>query len=77
MIREQQTSMCERLKVLGYSRNKQIRLYGGKFDLTSDPIFISAYFVVVDGIEQKSGRAMRIRIPLNILNMVGQQKSAA
>lgn len=74
---EKQTSTCERLKLLGYSRDKQIRLYGGKFDLTSDPIFISDYFVVVDGIEQNSGHTRRIRIPLNILNMAGKQKFAA
>jgi hypothetical protein len=74
---EKQIKMCEKLKRLGYGQNSQIRLYGDKFDLTSDPVVITDHLVVVDAIEQKSGRARRIRIPLNVLNIASQEQRIA
>ena len=73
---ERQVKLCEKLKRLGYGRNNQIKLYGDKFDVTSDPVVIAERLVVVDAIEQKTGRPRRIRIPLNILNMA-EEKSVA
>jgi len=73
---ERQVRLCEKLKRLGYGQNSQIRLYGDKFDVTSDPVVIAEHLVVVDAIEQKSGRARRIRIPLNILNMAEEKQIA-
>ena len=73
---ERQVKLCEKLKRLGYGQNSQIRLYGDKFDVTSDPVVIAEHLVVVDAIEQKTGRSRRIRIPLNILNMA-EEKSVA
>jgi hypothetical protein len=74
---EQQIRMCEKLKRLGYGQNSQIRLYGDMFDLTSDPLVITDQLVVVDAIEQKTGRARRIRIPLNVLNIANQEQRVA
>lgn len=73
---ERQAKLCEKLKRLGYGQNSQIRLYGDKFDITSDPMVIAEHLVVVDAIEQKTGRARRVRIPLNIVNMAEEKLSA-
>jgi hypothetical protein len=73
---ERQVRLCEKLKRLGYGQNNQIRLYGDKFDVTSDPVVIAEHLVVVDAIEQKTGRPRRIRIPLNILNMAEEKRIA-
>lgn len=74
---DRQLKICEKLKRLGYGRNNQMRLYGDQFDLTSDPIMISDDLVVVDAVEKKSGRARRIRIPMNVVSMADQEKGAA
>jgi hypothetical protein len=74
---QQQIRMCEKLKRLGYGQNSQIRLYGDMFDLTSDPVVITDQLVVVDAIEQKTGRTRRIRIPLNVLNIANQEQRVA
>lgn len=74
---ERQTKLCEKLKRLGYGQNNQIRLYGDKFDVTSDPVVISEHLVVVDAVEQKTGRTRRVRIPLNIVSMADQEKRTA
>ena len=39
----QQVALCERLKGLGYEKNKQLRMYGQEFDLISDPITIGEH----------------------------------
>ena len=75
-MNERQVSLCEKLKRLGYGQNSQIRLYGDKFDVTSDPVVIAEHLVVVDAIEQKTGRPRRIRIPLNIVNMAEEKRIA-
>lgn len=74
---ERQARLCEKLKRLGYGRNSQIRLYGDKYDVTSDPLVIADHLVVVDAVETKSGRTRRVRIPLNVLNMALQEKQSA
>jgi hypothetical protein len=61
--------LCERLKQLGFSRQNQIRLYGARFELVSDPLVITGEVVFVDAVEQKSGELCRVRIPLNIVKM--------
>jgi hypothetical protein len=74
---ERQAKMCEKLKRLGYGPNSQIKLYGDKYDVTGDPVVITDHLVVVDAVETKSGRARRVRIPLNVLNMAWQEKQTA
>jgi len=73
---ERQVKMYEKLKRLGYGQNSQVKLYGDKFDLTSDPLVITDQLVVVDAIEQKTGRARRVRLPLTILNMAQEKRVA-
>ncbi len=38
--------LCERLKQLGFARSSQVRLYGDKWELLSDPFTDGADFVV-------------------------------
>jgi hypothetical protein len=68
--------LCDSLKKLGFSRNTQIKLYGEVFQLTSDPVYVRGNFVFVDAVEKRSGRRARVRIPLNILQMVKSSQAA-
>ena len=71
-----QLHLRERLMRLGFSREKQIRLYGSQFELVGDPIVMSDSLVLIDAIEQESGQLRRLRIPLTIVNMAAQQVDA-
>ena len=77
MTEQQRSRLRDYLKRLGYSANRQVRLYGANFDLTGDPIVIAEKLVLIDAVEQKSGQPRRIRIPLTILNLVGREVLAA
>ena len=65
-----QLSLIARLKKLGFAPGSQMRLYGEKFEIAAEPIFISDDEVLVDAIEMRSGTLKRMRIPLPVLNMV-------
>jgi hypothetical protein len=65
-MREEQ--FCDSLKKLGFSRNTQIKLYGEVFELTSDPVYVGRNLAFVDAVEKRSGRSVRVRIPLNIFS---------
>jgi hypothetical protein len=62
---------------LGFSREKQIRLYGSQFELVGDPVVMSDTLVFFDAVEQKSGQIRRVRIPLTIVQMAAQQIEVA
>lgn len=66
---EKQTYLCERLKLLGFTRGEQVRLYGLQFELRGDPLVMADNLVLIDAIDRKSGESRRVRIPLTILNM--------
>jgi hypothetical protein len=74
---EQQIAVCERLKRMGYTKDRQIRMYGEEFELISDPITISDRLFVVDAIERKSRSLRRVCIPLPIINMLRRETRAA
>jgi len=75
--RTQQNTLCETIKRLGYAQNKQVRLYGEVFELTSDPFSLGRNLVFVDGLERESGRLRRVRIPLTIVQMAKKDRHAA
>jgi hypothetical protein len=77
LMTSQQNGMCERLKRMGYSEGKRIRLYGEEFDLTSDPFAIHDNLVFIDGVERRSGAARRVRIPLPVVQMIRRDTRAA
>ena len=58
-----------RLKGLGFTLGTQMKLYGEKFEIASEPIIISEKLVLVDAIETKSGELKRVRIPMPILSI--------
>ncbi len=72
-----QNALSERLKRLGYTEGQRIRLYGEEFDLVSNPITIHEELFFVDGVERKSGKVRRIRIPLPIVQMIQRDLRAA
>jgi hypothetical protein len=75
--RNQQDSLCETLKRLGYARNNQVRLYGEVFDLVSDPIRVGDDLVFVDALERKSDHVRRVSIPRTIVQMAKKDRRAA
>jgi len=75
MTKERQKNLCESLTRLGYGRDKEIRLYGENYRLTSDPIVVADKVVFIDAVEPESGRSRRIRIPLSIIHMAIQNLS--
>jgi hypothetical protein len=73
----EQCRVCERLRHLGFSRERQVRLYGAQFEVVTDPFMIGSDTVFVDAIELKSGERRRVRIPLMIVRMAAEQPAAA
>jgi hypothetical protein len=69
--------LCERLKKLGFAQEKKMKLYGEEFHLLSDPIVSGEDLVFVEVVEKKSQKQRRLRIPLPILNMVTDRRTAA
>lgn len=70
-------NLSERLKRLGFSKEKQLKLYGEEFDLVSDPIVMGDELVFVDAIEKKSRQQRRVRVPLPIVHMANRELRAA
>ena len=66
--RNQPNTLCEKIRLLGYSQNNQVRLYGEVFALVSDPVSVGENFVFVDALDRK-GQVRRIRIPRTIVQM--------
>jgi len=75
-VRSKLLNLSNVLKKLGYASQHHVKLYGQEFQLLNDPVAMSDSLVVVDAIETKSGRTLRLRIPLNVVNMA-QAKIAA
>lgn len=66
---ETQVNLSTRLKLLGFAKGIQMKLYGEVFELVSEPIVMSENVVLIDATEKKSGLPRRVRIPLPIVNM--------
>jgi hypothetical protein len=69
LMTEKQINLSARLKMLGFAKGNQMKLYGQVFELVSEPIVMSDDVVLVDATESKSGHQRRVRIPLPIVNM--------
>jgi len=68
-VTEQQIYLSGRLKRLGFTKGKRMKLYGEVLELVSEPILLADNVVLVDAKEAKSGQARSVRIPLPIVNM--------
>src|ERR1035441_5457471 len=66
---EKQVGLSTRLKLLGFTKGNQMKLYGEILELVSEPIVMADNVVLVDATEKKSGRSRRVRIPLPVVNM--------
>ena len=64
--------ICAKLRELGYTSQRHIRLYGEDFHLVSNPIPDGDGFAV-EGIARKSATSRRIRIPLSIIHTLMQE----
>lgn len=53
-----------------------MQLYGGKFEIVSEPIVISDNLGLMDATDAASGKAERVRIPLPVLKMAGAFRAA-
>jgi hypothetical protein len=74
---KEQSTLCARLRQLGYAQDRQVRLYGEVFELVSDPISVGENLVFIDARERKSGQRRRVRIPLTVVHMARQLEPAA
>ncbi len=63
----QDTELCEALKRLGFSVNKEVTLYGEALRLVSDPMAQGGDHVFIDAIEMRTGAPRHLRIPLNLV----------
>jgi hypothetical protein len=61
--------LIAQLKGLGFAKGKPMKLYGQKLKVTSDPIVISEDKVEVEALDERSGQARRLPIPLPVLKM--------
>jgi hypothetical protein len=75
-IKNAQIALCDAIKRLGYSQYTQVKLFGKVFDLVSDPITDGENLVFIVGQDKKSGQVRRVPIPLPIVHMARQQRSA-
>jgi hypothetical protein len=66
------SEICARVKRLGYSISKQIRLYGEEFDVVSDP-FPDADGIAVHVTTKKDSSIRVLRIPATVLQRVKGQ----
>ena len=64
--------ICERLKKFGYSKEREIRLYGDQFHLISNP-FPDGNGFAVEGIARSSGQLKRMHIPLSLVQTLKRE----
>jgi hypothetical protein len=62
---------------LGFAQEGRMKLYGEEFELLSDPVIVANDLVFVDAIERKSRQHRRVRIPLPIVHMANNERTAA
>jgi hypothetical protein len=67
--------ICDRLRKLGFARERRIRLYGEEFRLVSNPTPDGDGFAV-DGIARGSDDQRRIRVPLSLVVTIRHELEA-
>jgi hypothetical protein len=68
--------LSQKLQSLGFARGNQMRLYGRKFEIVSEPIIIARNLVMMDAIDAASGKVERVRIRLPVLKTAGTFRAA-
>lgn len=69
----QPRTLSVRLKDLGFALGNQMKLYGQRYQIDSEPMVVTEGLVLVDAIEMKSGDRKRIRIPLPVLKIASER----
>jgi hypothetical protein len=69
------TQLCERLKEMGYSESKRIRIYGQEFEVISNP-FPQNKGIAVEAQPKGTRQKQVVQLPLPILQMVTRKKPA-
>ena len=69
---QKRTTICERLRELGYRPDSTVKLYGEEVHLTSNPEPEGDGFVV-EGFSRVSSERKRIRVPLPVVKMVERE----
>lgn len=59
-------TICDKLQRLGYAREHDIKLYGQKFHLVSNPIPDGDGFAI-EAVTSESAEVRRMRIPLSLV----------
>jgi len=67
--------MCVRLKDLGYSQSKQIRIYGQEFVVISNP-FPEGNGIAVRAVSKRETVERIVQIPLPVLQTLRKKKVA-
>jgi hypothetical protein len=74
---DKHSTLYTRLKLLGFTKGNQMRLYGEVFEFLSEPIVMTDDVVLLDATERKTGQIRRVRIPLPVVNMAKAEHAAA
>lgn len=74
---EKHFNLYTRLKLLGFTKGNQMKLYGEVFEFLSEPIVMTDDVVLLDATERKTGQLRRVRIPLPIVNLANAEHAAA
>lgn len=69
---ERQELICERLKKVGYTSERRIRLYGEELHLVSDPVADAIGYSVL-AVVRKTGNLKHLQIPLSIVSMLERE----
>ena len=67
--------ICERVKHLGYTVSKKVRLYGEEFEVVSDP-FPEADGVAVQARSRSNPNVRTVHLPATVLQSVKRRKAA-
>jgi hypothetical protein len=70
------TEICARVKNLGYSASRRVRLYGEEFEVVSDP-FPEADGIAVRVTSKKDSKTRVLQIPATVLHGVKRRGRTA
>jgi hypothetical protein len=70
----QQALLCDVIKRMGYSPGEQVKLYGMKLNVISDPFCIGDNVVFIDAEELVSGQKTRVRLPRSVVRVAASGK---
>jgi len=65
---------CMRIRNMGYSASKRVKLYGEEFEIVSDP-FLNGQGIAVQAKTQKNPVVRMVRLPSTVLQSVAWRKS--